>query len=105
MPKLNEALEQFEDVFSNLIEALREVGEGMVAGAGEEPDAVDAPDDNGITDDTEITMRSGDLREVVNAYRKMVRFARNGRIPTQDDRMPGNLAVRKVKHLIRRPKH
>lgn len=97
-----EALEAVASNLSDVAEALRDQAAADLeapAGAGE----VEAPEYDGIDDDDEITMRSGDLRQVIDAYRKLVRFARNGKIPTQEERMKGHAAVKKVKHLIRKP--
>ena len=93
---------------------IRNVGAGgacgeHVAGFGEEPEGKQdapcqqAPARENIGDDTIITMKSGDLRQVIDAYRKLSRFAREGKIPTQDQRMKGHASVKAVKHLIRKP--
>jgi|KBSMisStandDraft_5_1062788.scaffolds.fasta_scaffold14342_1 hypothetical protein len=58
---------------------------------------------DGIDDATEITMKSGDLRKVIDSYRKFTRYAREGRIPTSDERCKWHESVRAVKHLIRQP--
>jgi hypothetical protein len=77
------------------------------AGFGEEPD--NYPEDlepvarEDIDDDTMVTLRSGDLRKVLDAYRKLTRFAREGRIPTQDERLKLHQYIKKVKHLVRKP--
>lgn len=100
MPKnIAAVLEDLVDALTGAIDELREDGP---AGAGEAEEGACAAR-NGINDDTEITMKSGDLREVVDAYRRLVRFARNGKIPTQAERMKGHAAVKAVKHLIRKP--
>ncbi len=105
---LSDALERFEGVMADLVDALREVADGAPAGAGEiedEPAPVaraDAARGN-VDDNTMITMRSGDLREVVDAYRTLSRMARTGRIATQDERFKLHQHIRKVKHLIRKP--
>ena len=66
-------------------------------------DLKQAPACNGINDDTIITMASGDLRKVIDAYRRLVRLARTGKIPTDKQRVEGHAAVKAVKHLIRKP--
>ena len=111
MPKnMDAVLNALED----LIAALRDQGDNAPAGAGEDfnddygPDVDDdvqeAPArDNGINDDTEITMRSGDLRKVVDAYRTLSRMHRTGRIATQDERNKLHKAIKAVRHLIRKP--
>ena len=97
--KLADIIETLCDALTVAVDELREEAP---AGAGEAEDKVCAAR-NGVKDDDMVTLRSGDLREVVDAYRKLVRFARNGKIPTQDERMSGHEAVKAVKHLIRKP--
>jgi hypothetical protein len=115
LDKLAEAAESFAYALRNL----RVDGN---AGDGEVDDnwndaVIDDDDDNdnvvamapaanrrdGIDDATEITMKSGDLRKVIDSYRKFSRYAREGRIPTQDERFKWHQSVRAVKHLIRQP--
>ena len=111
MKTLNAALARLIEGFEGFTETLREMADEAPqdAGAGEEPDygyeaeVEQAPAREDIDDDTIVTMRSGDLRKVLDAYRKLVRYARNGKIPTQDERLKGHQAVRKVKHLVRKP--
>lgn len=113
MKNFEKALDKLVEGFEGFTEELRGIADDLPhdcgrAGDGEEPDGYDAgprraPDRGGVNDDTIVTLRSGDLREVLNGYRKLVRFAREGRIPTQDQRMKGHHAVRKVKHLVRKP--
>lgn len=94
--QLGDALEKLAGSFEGFAEELRDLYDG-----DEEVKA--APARNGIDDDTDITMKSGDLRHVIDAYRKMVRWAREGKIPTQEQRVKLHQSVRKVKHLIRKP--
>lgn len=61
--------------------------------------------DNGIQDDQDVTLKSGDLRKVVNAYRALSRMHREGRLADQDTRFKLHQHIRKVKHLIRAPRH
>ena len=102
---LSDALERFEGVMADFIDALRDNLAEAPAGAGEieEEQAPAQAVDRGVNDETVITMRSGDLREVVDAYRTLSRFARTGRIPTQDERFKLHQHIKKVKHLIRKP--
>ena len=108
MGNLNAVLNKLAKVFEGVTEELRDLADDLpngVAGHGEENDDpwVEVPARNGINDDTVITMKSGDLREVIDAYRKLTRFAREGKIPTQEQRKEGHRAVKAVKHLIRKP--
>ena len=93
MKIMTAALEKLIEGFEGFTEELRGIADDVpqgAAGCGEEPDGCDAvraaPARDGIADDTTITMKSGDLRQVIDAYRKLVRFAREGRIPTQEQR-------------------
>ena len=126
---INDVLDSFQNAVLDLVDALKgaaaPVGAGEVdygwaaapVGAGEvdygwDGEPVDGPnqvDDpvvvgDGITDDTQITMRSGDLREVIDAYRHLSRLAREGKIPTQEQRFQLHKHIRAVKHLIRKPR-
>lgn len=114
MKTLTTALERLIDGFDGFTEELRSIVDDMprggneaVVGYGEEPDDDEfvqkAPDRGGVNDDTTITMRSGDLREVIDAYRTLSRLAREGRIPTQDQRLKLHRHIKKVKHLVRAP--
>ena len=107
MRNFDAALAKLIEGFEGFTEELRNIADDVPqAGAGEEPDYAEvdqAPAREDIDDDTIVTMRSGDLRKVLDAYRKLVRFARNGKIPTQDERLKLHQAVRKVKHLVRKP--
>lgn len=132
MPKISDVLDNLASAFEDMADKMREarnnlaynqqepeVAHGGQVGEGEEvydEEDVDYPaapqpqlnvvgldERRGIHDDTQVTIKSGDLRRVVNAYRKLVRFARNGIIPGQDERMDGHKAVYAVKHLIRKP--
>lgn len=112
------ALERLANAFDGFAGEIRDLVEDMPQGAGVCADLgagggenvddgfVDRAVDrgNGIDDETVITMKSGDLRKVVDAYRKLVRYARNGRIPTQDERLKLHQNVKAVKHLIRKPR-
>lgn len=115
MANFNGALDKLIQGFEGFTEELRNIAEDLpqdrIVGAGEEPDdnmvnfaaAPGARED--IDDATTITMKSGDLRQVLNAYRKLTRYAREGRIPTQDERVELHQHIRKVKHLVRMPHH
>lgn len=113
---MKEALEKLADAFSDFTDTLRDMAmdapEANKAGAGEEPDdgkivpIARAPEGRGgFGDDVVVQIRSGDLRQVVNAYRKLSRMAREGQIPTQDERFELHQHIKKVKHLIRKPIH
>ena len=110
MGNLNAVLNKLAKVFEGVTEELRDLADDLpngVAGHGEENDDpwVEVPARNGINDDTVITMKSGDLREVIDAYRRMVRYAREGKIPTQEQRNKLHPFIKKVKHLVRKPAH
>ena len=117
MKGLSTALEKLANSFEGFAGELRDLAEGVpqggVAGDGEMPEEYVQEDDGNVVnlrdepedvdDNTVITMKSGDLRRVVDSYRKLSRMAREGKIPTQDERFKLHLNIRAVKHLIRRP--
>jgi hypothetical protein len=118
MKGFSEAVDRLADNFAQFADQLRDLAAADVPqlGDGEEPEGYDyhhddaandaaaqAPQPNAITDDTMVTLRSGDLRKVIDAYRKFNRFAREGKIMDQDERNVLHRHIKKVKHLIRRP--
>lgn len=120
MKGFGNALDKLIRGFEGFTEELREIADDapLAAGQGEEADgqvdydyghddADDAPvagaPRNDIDDDTMVTLRSGDLRKVIDAYRRFNRYAREGKIMTQDERNVLHRHIKKVKHLIRRP--
>lgn len=119
MGNFNNALDRLSEAFEGFARELRDMADevpvkdnlvfGHAAGFGEEAEdegkVVDFPpaERDDLDDDTMVQIRSGDLRHVIDAYRKLVRFAREGYIPTQDERMALHQHIRKVKHLIRKP--
>jgi hypothetical protein len=114
---LEKLIEGFEG-FTNSLRGMAVEDKQANADDGEEVYDFDPVEDNddavvelprgqnrdGITDDTEIHMRSGELRKVIDSYRKLSRYAREGRIPTQEQRFKLHQAVKDVKHLIRTPR-
>jgi hypothetical protein len=115
LEKLIQGFEGFTDELRNLAEDNQEQGikyDGpqLVADAGDGEEVNDGYEAaalgqqrNDITDETMVTVRSGDLRKVLDAYRKFNRYAREGKIMTQDERNVLHRHVKKVKHLVRRP--
>ena len=120
---MKEAMERLADAFVNFADQIRDMAEDVgeqkagagigwpKAGDGEMPEGVNVvplaraeQGRDGVGDDAVVQIRSGDLRQVINAYRKMTRFAREGKIPTQDERVELHQHIRKVKHLVRPPK-
>jgi len=119
MKNFGNALTKLIEGFEGFTEELRNMaGNQGDAGDGEEPDNYNdnydaedndgeieqAPARNDIEDDKIITMKSGDLRRVLDSYRKLVRYAREGKIPTQDQRMEMHKHILNVKHLVRKPR-
>ena len=105
---LNEVLDALENSMYALTNFLRdggpagegEVDEGYDDAFIEEPNAGCGDD---LDDDSMVTLRSGDLRQVVDAYRTLSRMARTGKVPTQEERFKLHQHIKKVKHLIRKP--
>jgi hypothetical protein len=116
MKGFNEAVERLADNFAQFADQLRDISAAAPqaeVGYGEEPYQDDDDDNvvnlvqnraNDVDDDKVITLRSGELRKVIDAYRKFHRYARTGKIPNQDERYKWGSAVRAVKHLIRQPR-
>lgn len=111
---MKEAIERlsksFEDFASELNELADDLPKCNKAGHGEQVDDHYRPqparerDRGGVHDETQITLKSGDLRKVVDAYRKLSRLAREGKVANQEQRFEGHRAVKAVKHLIRKPR-
>jgi hypothetical protein len=114
LTKLIKGFEGFTDELRNMVNGHDQEAAADLGGYEEnyEPDADagfaeendDAPQmREDIDDDTMVTLRSGDLRKVIDSYRKLVRYARNGKIPTQEERFKLHQSIKRVKHLIRKP--
>jgi hypothetical protein len=121
MKGFREAVDKLADNFVQFADQLRDMAEDapqdreydgpvLVADAGDGEEVNDGYEAaalgkqrNDITDETMVTVRSGDLRKVLDAYRKFNRYAREGKIMTQDERNVLHRHVKKVKHLVRRP--
>ena len=112
--KLADVLATFADAVNEIVDKLRDdadapAGEFDQDGdyneeviqekQGHEVDA-DAPADG---DTVEVTY--GDLWRLVNRSRKMIRFAREGKVPTMDQRAPLCRAIKTLKQqgAVRKP--
>lgn len=113
------AVDRLATAFEGFVEDLRDLKNDVAvddeAGDGEyrdddHLDRVEAPQDrpryadNGMSDDKDVTLKSGTLRQLVDNYRKMSRYHREGRIMDQQERFKLHAAVKAVKHLIRHPR-
>lgn len=70
-----------------------------------EPDAA-VEDANPVFENTMLQVPAGDLWRLVNRSRKMIRLAREGKIPDMDGRGPLRDAIRalKAQGLVRKPR-
>lgn len=97
--------QRLANVLEDLVELLRnnqqEAPQAAQAAVGREVDE-DAPD----ADDT-VEVSAGDLWKLVNRARKMIRFAREGKVPSQKDRAPLCQSIKALKAdgLAKKPKN
>ena len=93
--KIADAFERLAGVISNMAEEFRD-GDG---GVGHEVDFDEAPkvDLGDLTPDSNVEVNIADLWRAVNGARYMVRMAREGKIPTMDQRAPLNRALKALK--------
>lgn len=94
--KLIDTLERFAETIADLANDLRDgVEDGPAPAAQREVE--DEVDLGGLTPDSDVTVNIGDLWKVVNGARYMVRMAREGKVPSQDQRNPLNRAIKALK--------
>lgn len=109
--KIAEVMDRFADSIHNFAEELRDGAadaafndpEPQVEEAvGREVPAADAPADG---DTVEVTY--GDLWRLVNRSRKMIRLAREGKVPSMDTRAPLCRAIKALKQqgAVRKPRN
>lgn len=101
--KLIDALERFAETIADIANDLRD-GDGDVAApaAQREVEDPDAPADG---DTVEVSY--GDLWRLVNRSRKMIRLAREGKVPTMDQRAPLCRAIKTLKQqgVVKKPRN
>ena len=102
--KLAAALANFGDAISDVVDQLRDaadVPQEAPAAVGREVDA-DAPNDDDI-----VEVTAGDVWRLVNRSRKMIRFAREGKVPSMKDRAPlcQSIKALKANGLVKKPKN
>lgn len=108
--KLIDALERFAETIADIANDLRDGGEdkapepwqGATAPAEREVEDPDAPADG---DTVEVSY--GDLWRLVNRSRKMIRLAREGKVPTMDQRAPLCRAIKTLKQqgAVKKPRN
>lgn len=101
--KLAGAITAFGEALFNIAGQLKGQGEAPAdaeyaqAAVGKEVD----PDAPASDDIVEVT--AGDLWRLVNRGRKMIRFAREGKVPSQAQRAPFCQSIKAVKGLVKKP--
>ncbi len=113
--KMAEVLERLADAINAAADNLRDAGDG--GDYADQPEAAvgrEVDDDNyGHRDTTDrntseatmLAVPAGDLWRLVNRTRKMIRLAREGKIPDMDKRAPLCRAIKALKQqgLVRKP--
>ena len=101
-------LEKFADLVGTLADELREAGQddgADVAVAGREVEDRGPRKAAGVSATEMVQVSRGDLWRLVNRARKMIRLARQGKVPNQDDRAPlcRSIKTLKAQGLVRKP--
>lgn len=103
--QLADVLANFGAAISDVVDQLRDAAEdapqAQPAAVGREVDA-DAPNDDDI-----VEVSAGDLWRLVNRSRKMIRLARQGKVPSQENRAPLCRAIKALKQqgLVKKPRN
>lgn len=103
--KLADVLATFADAVNDVVDQLRDapadVPQAAQEAAGREVDE-DAPNDDDI-----VEVTSGDLWRLVNRARKMIRLAREGKVPSMDQRAPLCRAIKalKAQGVVKKPRN
>lgn len=98
--KLIDALEGFSDAIKDVVADLRDNadhGGPDAAEAAPQGYEVEEVDLDGLTPDSDVDVNIGNLWRLVNGARYMVRMAREGKIPTIDQRGPLDRALKALK--------
>ena len=120
--KLAETMDRFAATIADLAADLKDQAYDAEQGGhdyGREVDADDDYDDhnddrnavrapqkgNGPAQEAILQVKAGDLWKLANRSRKMIRFARQGKVPNQDDRAPlcRSIKTLKAQGLVRKP--
>ncbi len=96
--------QRLANVLEDLVELLRDqqdAPQAAQAAVGREVDA-DAPNDDDI-----VEVTAGDLWRLVNRSRKMIRFAREGKVPSMEQRAPLCRAIKALKEqgAVQKPRN
>jgi len=102
--KLADVLGAFAEAVGDVVDQLRDAADApqaAQAAVGREVDA-DAPNEDDI-----VEVTAGDLWRLVNRSRKMIRFAREGKVPSQKDRAPLCQSIKALKAdgLVKKPRN
>lgn len=100
--RLAEVMDRFAATIADLAEEIRDGGGQDAADAGQEvefndgpaaaPAKADGPDASGL-----VQVSYGDLWKLVNRSRKMIRLAREGKVPSMEARAPLCRAIKAIK--------
>lgn len=102
---LADVLARFADAVNNVVDELRDNAgddaDAPVARVGREVKAKET----GFSEDDIFEVRNGDLWRLVNRARKMIRLAREGKVPSQNDRAPLCRSIKTLKNqgLVNKP--
>lgn len=106
--QLAAALDAFREAINDIVDQLRDAADAPQAAqaapqarVGREVDP-DAPEDG----DT-VEVSAGDLWRLVNRARKMIRFARQGKVPSMEQRAPLCRVIKALKQqgLVKKPRN
>ncbi len=102
--RLADVLGSFADAVNDVVDQLRDdavAPQAAEARVGREVDA-DAPNDDDI-----VEVSAGDLWRLVNRSRKMIRLAREGKIPDMEGRAPLCRSIKALKQqgVVKKPRN
>lgn len=102
--KLIDALEAFSESIQDIVANLRDGGDDVAAPAAQRE--VEA-DPDAPADDETVEVTYGDLWRLVNRSRKMIRLAREGKVPSQEQRAPLCRAIKALKGqgVVQKPRN
>ena len=103
--KIADVLERFAGSIQDLVEELRDAADQPDAAPEAAQARVGREVDYNTSEDTVLEVKAGDLWRLVNRSRKMIRLAREGKIPNMEARAPLCRAIKALKQqgLVRKP--
>jgi hypothetical protein len=104
--------DKLADVLAGFGEAIQDVVDQLRNGAADAPQAAGARvgrevDADAPNDDDIVEVKAGDLWRLVNRSRKMIRLAREGKIPSMESRAPLCRSIKTLKQqgLVKKPRN